>query len=145
MCNHSPNKVRALYLEELPWAASQPNGKVPYCRPAAPRRDDSSGPQVGLHLHPSLISSVVKYSHSSPHKLKVLSSTWQQWKSGLHRMSTSAVIICYSSVVGRFRSLPHVTTQIWAYLISKYNGKCVVLSEYKPMHDHKRSCCCFLG
>ncbi|KAK4819371.1 hypothetical protein QYF61_001650 [Mycteria americana] len=51
--------MRALDLEEFPWAASRCEGRVPDRRLAAPRRTDSTCPPVGLHLYPSRIRPVV--------------------------------------------------------------------------------------
>lgn len=43
------------------------------------------------------------------------------------------------------RICPIMATQTWVHLTSKHSGEHMVLSEHKPRHDHKRSCCCFLG
>ena len=45
MHSHSPKKMRTLNLDELPWAVSQPKGRVPSCRPAALRRTNLIGSQ----------------------------------------------------------------------------------------------------
>ncbi|KAF1672807.1 hypothetical protein FQV07_0002168, partial [Pygoscelis papua] len=53
-------KMRALRREEFPWAASRAQGRVPDCRPAAPRRRTGSPcPPAGLRFYPSPSSSGV--------------------------------------------------------------------------------------
>lgn len=59
MRNHSPNKARALNLEEFPSADSWRKGRVPVCRPAALRKTNSIYLLVGLRLYPSRIWLVV--------------------------------------------------------------------------------------